>query len=159
MTIHKNAQNWYGIEGIKFIPRGNQDFQIEYKGVIDTTGVIVEETMWSRWNEEENGNDDYLGFEQYMRDSADDVKDLIDLAREGQEYLTFEEVMYDMEYRYEEHFVPDMRDQYGEEAEEILEGYDAYDLLDSYLTGNGDRYGIEKVEQHSDNKYTITYEL
>lgn len=83
MTIHKNAQDWYGIEGIKFLPRWNQDFQIEYKGVIDTAGVTAEETMWDRWSHEENGNDDYEGFEQYMRDNANEVKDLIDLARKA----------------------------------------------------------------------------
>ncbi len=82
----KEYPDWYGIPNIGFIWHGNwSDPEIEYKGKrIDS--YIVEDTMWERWIHDDNdnlipereGDDD--GFAKYMRDNADEVCYLIDLA-------------------------------------------------------------------------------
>ena len=75
--------NWYGIQGIKFHFRSAwADSEITYKGVTDNANVIVEDTMWARFSEE-GGHDPYDAFEEYMLAHAEDVMELIELAREG----------------------------------------------------------------------------
>lgn len=81
----KELPNWYGIEGVGFIYHGDwSDPEIEYKGKrINST--IVENTMWERFREEceELGiNADTFHFDAYMRENAEDVYELIELAME-----------------------------------------------------------------------------
>ena len=78
--------DWYGIEGIKFLWRGAwSDPLIEYKGR-QCSCYIVEDTMWERWTHDDNGNyipgrgDDNQGFENYMRENSDEVRELCELA-------------------------------------------------------------------------------
>ena len=81
--------NWYGIAGIEFIitsPR-DSDNHILFEGVEDDSNVIVEGTMWERYNEgfppsDFASADDYeTHFFRYMNENADEVKDLIRMAR------------------------------------------------------------------------------
>ena len=81
----KEYPNWYGIEDIGFIWHGSwSDPEIEYKGNrINST--IVEDTMWERYREEceeRNVKTDEYEFEEYMRNNADEVYELIELALE-----------------------------------------------------------------------------
>ena len=76
--------DWYGIEGIKFQFINTQtDPRIWYKGR-DCSCYDVENTMWDRWlyeNEDYNPSireNDYVGFERYMLDHAEEVKGLCD---------------------------------------------------------------------------------
>ena len=83
----KEYPNWYGIEDIGFIWRGEwSDPEIEYKGE-RINSYIVEDTMWERFREncEENGIDvDLDDFSSYMKEHAEDVYELIELAMEGE---------------------------------------------------------------------------
>ena len=81
--------NWYGIAGIEFIvtsPR-NSDNRILFEGVEDDSSVIVEDTMWERYNEDfpaadyDDERDYETGFVRYMNENAEEVKDLIRMAR------------------------------------------------------------------------------
>ena len=81
--------NWYGIDGVEFVvtvPR-DSDNHILFEGVEDDANVIVESTMWERFNEDFPASDfesawDYENrFVQYMNENADDVRDLIRMAR------------------------------------------------------------------------------
>ncbi len=72
--------NWYGIEGIKFKWHGEwSDPGIIYKGR-ECSCYIVEDTMWERYKEENGEYADESLFEQYMRNNADEVKELCKLA-------------------------------------------------------------------------------
>lgn len=82
----KEYPNWYGIEDIGFIWRGEwADPEIEYKGkVLDS--IIIENTMWERYNIEckEKGiecNEDYFD-NHYMKEHSDEIYELIELALE-----------------------------------------------------------------------------
>ena len=84
--VPKEYPNWYGIEGIGFIWRGSwSDPGLEYNGkVINST--IVEDTMWDRFTHDDDGN--YIernekDFNTYMKDNADEVKELCELALFG----------------------------------------------------------------------------
>ena len=81
----KEYPNWYGIEGIGFIWRGNwADPEIEYKGKV-INSVIVESTMWERYREEQSEKGkraDEDGFGDYMRNNKEEVFELIELAIE-----------------------------------------------------------------------------
>ena len=87
--VWKEYPNWYGIEDICFIWHGQwSDPEIEYKGrVLNST--IVEDTMWERFREEcvEQGKnaDDCIDYfdECYMKEHAEDVYELIELALGG----------------------------------------------------------------------------
>lgn len=81
--------NWYGIAGIEFIvtvPR-DSDSLIRFEGVTDDSNVIVEGTMWERYNEDfpisghESDEDHADGFVRYMNENEGEVKDLIRMAR------------------------------------------------------------------------------
>ena len=86
--VQKSLPNWYGIEKVGFVWHGAwADPEIEYEG--QRIGApIVEDTMWERFREEceEEGKsaDDYIDYfnEHYMREHADDVYELIELALE-----------------------------------------------------------------------------
>lgn len=84
----KKYPDWYGIPNIGFIYHGYwSDPEIEYKGK-KINSYIVEDTMWERFRErcEENGkniNECEKDFDNYMRDNAEDVYELIELALEG----------------------------------------------------------------------------
>lgn len=78
--------DWYGIKGIKFIWHGEwSDPGIKYKGK-EINSYIVEDTMWERWIHDDDDNlipgreSDLNGFEQFMRDNADEVKELCEYA-------------------------------------------------------------------------------
>ena len=74
----KDHPNWYGIPNIKFIWHNEwADPEIEYKGK-RCSCYIVEDTMWERYTEE--GNSDVDKFAEYMRDNADGVYELCELA-------------------------------------------------------------------------------
>jgi hypothetical protein len=80
---------WYGIEGIKFIWHNEwADPEIEYKGR-RCSCYVVENTMWERWIYDDNDNlipereKDEEGFEKYMLENADEVKELCELALFG----------------------------------------------------------------------------
>ena len=80
---------WYGIEGIKFIWHNEwADPEIEYKGR-KCSCYVVEDTMWERWIHDDNDNlipereKDEEGFEKYMLENADEVRELCDLALFG----------------------------------------------------------------------------
>lgn len=80
--------DWYGIAGIEFIltcPR-DSDNRIRFDGVEDDSNIIVEDTMWERYNEDFPASDyderDHVeGFVRYMNENSDEVKDLILMAR------------------------------------------------------------------------------
>lgn len=85
--------NWYGIDGIEFhFINQWADPEITYNGVRDTSGVTVESTMWERFHEDiregildaVEGDDD--AFADYMLANADEVKELILMARGELEY-------------------------------------------------------------------------
>lgn len=84
----KEYPNWYGIEDIGFIYRGAwSDAEIEYNGK-RLNSTIVEDTMWERFREyceENNWNaDEHLSdFAGYMKDNADEVYELIEIALGG----------------------------------------------------------------------------
>lgn len=78
--------DWYGIDGILFHFMGPwDDPEITYNGIRDNSGVIVEATMWERYVEDRTDNqltsDPGEPFARYMRDNADEVKYLIEVAR------------------------------------------------------------------------------
>ena len=81
--------NWYGIAGVELVvtvPR-DSDNNIRFEGVTDNSNVIVESTMWERYNEDfppsgfDSADDYETCFVRYMNENADDVKDLIRMAR------------------------------------------------------------------------------
>ena len=79
-------KRWYGIEEIGFIWHNEwADPEIEYKGR-RCSCFIVEDTMWERWIHDDDGNlipgreSDFSGFWKYMRDNAEEVKYLCELA-------------------------------------------------------------------------------
>lgn len=81
--VPKEYPNWYGIEDIGFIWHNTQaDAEIEYDGYV-INSCIVEDTMWYDWTHDDEDNiipereSDEDGFEQFMRDNATDVKELI----------------------------------------------------------------------------------
>ena len=83
--------NWYGIEGIKFIWHNTQsDPEIEYKGK-RCSCYIVEDTMWERWIHDNDDNlipereRDFEGFDKFMKENVDEVKELCELALFGEE--------------------------------------------------------------------------
>lgn len=89
--------NWYNIPGIELIwtaPR-DADNHILFEGIEDDSCVTVEDTMWSMYNEEVPEPDDCRGdnwgvyvdrFVDYMLENADEVKNLIRMARGQIEY-------------------------------------------------------------------------
>ncbi len=85
----KEYPDWYGIPGIGFIWHNTQaDPEIEYKGKrINST--IIEDTMWYDWTHDDYGNhlsekeNDDNGFSKYMRENAEEVYELIELAMNG----------------------------------------------------------------------------
>ena len=90
-VVPKKLPDWYGIPNVGFIWRGCwSDPEIEYKGKrINST--IVEDTMWERFREEcedqgKNADDciDYFD-NNYMREHADEVYELIELVMENKE--------------------------------------------------------------------------
>lgn len=88
-TEREKLPNWYGIEGIKFIWHGEwSDPEIEYKGR-RCSCYVVEDTMWERWIYDDDDNlipereKDEEGFEKYMLENADEVRELCDLALFG----------------------------------------------------------------------------
>lgn len=88
--------NWYNIEGIEFhFISPWVDFEVTFEGVRDSVGVVVEDTMWERFTEEVPEPDEHRGdnwgvyvdqFADYMRENADEVKNLIRMARGQLEY-------------------------------------------------------------------------
>ena len=77
--MSEGNKNWYGIPDILFIWRGAyNDPLIEYKGR-QCSCYIVEDTMWQRFEEDENSDDEYK-FSEYMRNHPDDVYELCELA-------------------------------------------------------------------------------
>lgn len=77
--------DWYGIEGIKFIWHNTQsDPEIEYKGK-RCSCYIVEDTMWGNYTTEYGKYADEELFDEYMRNNADEVKELCELALFGEE--------------------------------------------------------------------------
>lgn len=87
--------NWYGIPEIELhFVNPWADFEITFDGIRDSSGVTVEDTMWSMYTDE-FPEPDYFGdhypayadrFADYMRENADEVKDLIRMARGQFEY-------------------------------------------------------------------------
>lgn len=78
--------NWYGIDGIEFHFNGPwNDPTITFEGVTDNEGVTVEGTMWERYSDE-GFTDPFDGFEEFMRENSDEVKELILMARGEYEY-------------------------------------------------------------------------
>ena len=77
--IHKpDYPNWYGNEGIKYVWHNSwSDPEIEYQGK-KCSCYVVEDTMWSRY--EEDGFSDPDKFGDYMRDNASEVRYLCALA-------------------------------------------------------------------------------
>lgn len=78
--------NWYDIPGIEFHSGGiANDFQITFNGVRDYSGVMAEMTMWDMFSDEypeRAESPDYAElFEEYMRENADYVKQLILMDR------------------------------------------------------------------------------
>ena len=89
--VPKELPNWYGIEGIGFVWHNEwADPEIEYNGR-RCSCFIVEDTMWERWIHDDYDNfvpereTDFEGFEKYMLDNADDVRELCELAMFGEE--------------------------------------------------------------------------
>jgi hypothetical protein len=78
----KELPNWYGIADIGFIWHGEwSDPELEYKGK-RISCYIVEDTMWERYKEDGGHNVDLFG--NYMRENADEVRELIELVLEGE---------------------------------------------------------------------------
>lgn len=83
--VPKEYPNWYGIEDIGFIWHGAwADPEIEYKGRV-VNSVIIEDSMWENFRDEchEQGKraDDCMDeFDEYMKEHASDVYELIELA-------------------------------------------------------------------------------
>lgn len=82
----KPLPNWYGIEGIKFIWHNEwADPEIEYKGR-RCSCYIVEDTMWYDYTHDDEDNEipselcPEDGFEEYMKENADVVRELCELA-------------------------------------------------------------------------------
>lgn len=76
---------WYGIPGIVFIWHGAWiDPEIEYKGH-RCSCYTVEDTMWERFREEHNSDDPDL-FAAYMKENADDVYELCEIALFPEKY-------------------------------------------------------------------------
>ena len=70
--------NWYGIPEIKFIWHNEwADPEIEYRGR-RCSCYIVEDTMWERYREDDLSDPDE--FERYMRENAEEVRELCELA-------------------------------------------------------------------------------
>lgn len=87
---NEKLPDWYGIKGIKFIWQGTQsDPLLKYKGK-EINSYIVEDTMWEHWIHDDDDNlipdreNDLKGFEQFMRDNADEVKELCEYAIGGE---------------------------------------------------------------------------
>ena len=82
----KEYPDWYGIEGIGFIWHSEwSDPEIEYKGK-RINSYIVEDTMWERYKEEceeRLQEPNYDNFDIYMKEHAEDVYELIELAMEN----------------------------------------------------------------------------
>ena len=79
--------NWHGIDGIEFHYGGPwSDSEITFNDVRDTAGVTVEETMWERYVEDGGDETDFDAFSAYMQEHADEVKELILVARGELEY-------------------------------------------------------------------------
>ncbi|MCK0441061.1 hypothetical protein MUG78_16805 [Gordonia alkaliphila] len=79
--MSSSAKNWYGIPGIQYHFVGAwDDFTITYQGVTDTIGVDVEGAMWTTYNEE-GFTDPGEPFAEYMRQNAEEVRELIELFR------------------------------------------------------------------------------
>lgn len=74
---------WYGIEGIEFHYNGMcADPTITFEGITDDANIDVEGTMWERYTDEHEGEDDFgQHFERYMFENSDEVRDLIRMAR------------------------------------------------------------------------------
>lgn len=75
---------WYGIEPILFIYHGDwSDPEVSYNGMV-VNSYTVEDSMTQLYREhcEEHqiSDDNYDGFEEYMRENADEVKELIEIA-------------------------------------------------------------------------------
>lgn len=79
----RDLPDWYGIRGIKFIWHNTQsDPEIEYKGK-RCSCYVPEDTMWARYREEmeeKNVEPDVDKFGDYMRENADQVYELCELA-------------------------------------------------------------------------------
>lgn len=84
--VPKEYPNWYGIDGIAFIWKGSwNDPLIEYKGR-RCSCHIVEDTMWDRFTHDDDGNyikRDENEFDAYMKENADEVRELCELALFG----------------------------------------------------------------------------
>lgn len=86
----KEYPNWYGIEGIGFIYHGPWlTSEIEYKGY-RINSCTVEDTMWERFTREHEKFDKNINscddtFDAYMKDNAEDVYQLIELAMKDNE--------------------------------------------------------------------------
>lgn len=84
----KEYPDWYGISGIGYIWINSlADPQIEYNGKRFSC-YTVEDTMWERYKEEcyerdEEVDDDKFG--DYMRENADEVRELTRIASESRE--------------------------------------------------------------------------
>ena len=84
----KELPDWYGLTGVGFIWHGEwNDPEIEYKGK-RINATIVEDTMWERYREEcyerdEEPDEDKFG--DYMRENADEVRELARIAAESRE--------------------------------------------------------------------------
>ena len=82
----KTYPDWYGIENVGFIFRGQwSDPELEYKGK-RINSYIIEDTMWERFKEdcEEQGKKtDECYFSTYMKEHAEDVYELLELAIES----------------------------------------------------------------------------
>lgn len=76
----KEYPDWYGIPNVGFIWHNSwSDPEIEYNRK-KINSYIVEDTMWERFKEEHGEHADEDLFDQYMRDNADEVYYLIELA-------------------------------------------------------------------------------
>lgn len=84
----KKYPDWYGIPGIGYIWHNEwADPEIEYDGKRFSCH-IVEDTMWERYREEcyerdEEPDEDKFG--DYMRENADEVRELARIAAESRE--------------------------------------------------------------------------
>ena len=84
----KEYPDWYGIKDVGFIWHGAwSDPEIEYKGK-RINSFIVEDTMWERFKEEceeqgKNADACIDEFDVYMKDNAEYVYELIELAIES----------------------------------------------------------------------------
>lgn len=84
----KEYPDWYGISGIGYIWINEwTDPQLEYNGKRFSC-YIVEDTMWERYREECYERDvkpDVDKFGDYMRENADEVRELARIAAESRE--------------------------------------------------------------------------